>query len=970
MKFYKAIIQTTAQVHHFDNSEEHPALFEEFGRKVLVRGLWDEEITRERRNVTIEDASMFCESSARDCRECDIRCFDLQLYQYPIFIASLRLSSSESEVIETVYEACRLWGIKYIKVVRVETYPPTDWRHWNVSVYETFNQLDISILHKIANNTHLHIYKDWVIQERNNQKDCLEAVAGTKFAKPLAKEAPRMTPRRGGYVGMPVHYVLEGTESADFDEALHALLEMLNMSHRVPSRLAMRFDCNSFCGIHGDWLDSGTLNESLNVDFALAIAGNVIVLKYGDFDDDENYDEKMYSFLCKFVEMLRPFLENTLLVFAIPSGKPYLAKRVKKLLKLPVSVISPSEAANAQLITREEACAQLESMAAKDGIVPDESLYLMLKKCMQDQSFNNLEQLYADWRRRRLIEGDFPEYLCELREAMEINEAAEPDGLQSLDELIGLVPVKQKIREILARFTLNREVAKEGLPVQPFSMHLAFVGAPGTGKTEVARLYGQILKDAGVLSEGRVVSVSGPAMGLKNVTKIFDKARGSVLFVDEAYAMAGQPDTVAEFIACMENRRNDTVVILAGYEHEMEGLMKTNPGFRSRLGFILKFPEYSRDELLDIFMLMCNRARLVLEEDTKRSVRDLLARNGRRADQGNARYARKLFEDMLGAQQVRLAKEYTKSHSFTAEELSTVLVEDVEKAGGLSQPNAEEKSSREALDDLVGLPEVKRLVKERIDFMRIQQARRDAGLPAPDIAMHMAFLGAPGTGKTEVARLMGRILRDEGVLSVGDFYELAGNKLLSPMAGVGSAAVRDLFAQARGSVVLIDEAYSLMPQSSASGEEVVAAIIDEMEKLRDEVVVIFAGYRHEIEQLFKSNPGFASRVGVKIDFPDYAPDELVEIFIKMSHDQGFAVADDCLSNLREIMKRATAVESFGNARFARNLLESALLRQSSRLAKTLDAAEQTLSIEALTTIMPEDIAWEAPKLKNPLGFCH
>ena len=211
-------------------------------------------------------------------------------------------------------------------------------------------------------------------------------------------------------------------------------------------------------------------------------------------------------------------------------------------------------------------------------------------------------------------------------------------------------------------------------PVQPFSMHLAFLGAPGTGKTEVARLYGQILKETGVLSEGRVICVSGSDVVRSDVEKLFDKARGSVLFIDEAYAMTSASITISELIAHMENRRDDTVVILAGYEGEMNRLLDSNPGFRSRIGFTLHFAEYDEDELLEIFDLMCRRADLKVEDDAHRSVRDLLARNGRRPDQGNARYVRKLFEDCLGAQQARLAGELDCRIQFHGRDESLTLI--------------------------------------------------------------------------------------------------------------------------------------------------------------------------------------------------------------------------------------------------------------------------------------------------------
>ena len=179
-----------------------------------------------------------------------------------------------------------------------------------------------------------------------------------------------------------------------------------------------------------------------------------------------------------------------------------------------------------------------------------------------------------------------------------------------------------------------------------------------------------------MLSEGRVITVSGAAGW--NVKETFDAARGSVLFIDEAYGMLrpiGSP--VPELMAFMENCRDDTVVVLAGYEEEMDALLDSNSGFRSRLGSIVRFPDYTPDELCQVFDLMCSRAELVVPEETRIAVRDVLARGGRRDDQGNARYARKLFEDAVGAQQARLARSRGEGAEFSRAELQTLLPQDV-----------------------------------------------------------------------------------------------------------------------------------------------------------------------------------------------------------------------------------------------------------------------------------------------------
>ena len=164
---------------------------------------------------------------------------------------------------------------------------------------------------------------------------------------------------------------------------------------------------------------------------------------------------------------------------------------------------------------------------------------------------------------------------------------------------------------------------------------------------------------------------------------------------------------------------------------------------------------------------------------------------------------RKLFEDACGRQQTRLARN-TPAEGYTEETLSLLLPDDV---GTVAARPA--KSAREELDELIGLGPVKELVAGRIALMQAQKARRDAGIDAPFIPLHLAFKGNPGTGKTEVARLIGRILKEEGILSVGDFYECGRQDLVAGFVGGTAPKVEALFQRAKGSVIFIDEAYAL-----------------------------------------------------------------------------------------------------------------------------------------------------------------
>ncbi|KIF76254.1 hypothetical protein QR77_24905 [Streptomyces sp. 150FB] len=243
-------------------------------------------------------------------------------------------------------------------------------------------------------------------------------------------------------------------------------------------------------------------------------------------------------------------------------------------------------------------------------------------------------------------------------------------SLAELAELIGLAPVKQQVRTQvnMIRIAQLREAA--GLPAAALSRHLIFSGPPGTGKTTVARLYGQILASLGVLANGEVHEVNrgnlvGQYLGstAQMTRQEFQKAVGGVLFIDEAYALSrkfgansdfGQ-EAIDELVALMENRREDVVVIVAGYTAEMEEFLNANPGLRSRFSRTIEFPAYGPDELVQIAELIARKNEYRLEESVPTLLKEHFERLAATGEASNAREARKLFEVMVERQAERLA---------------------------------------------------------------------------------------------------------------------------------------------------------------------------------------------------------------------------------------------------------------------------------------------------------------------------
>lgn len=243
-------------------------------------------------------------------------------------------------------------------------------------------------------------------------------------------------------------------------------------------------------------------------------------------------------------------------------------------------------------------------------------------------------------------------------------------SLAELAELIGLAPVKQQVRTQVNMIRIAQLRESAGLPAAALSRHLIFSGPPGTGKTTVARLYGQILASLGVLANGEVHEVNrgnlvGQHLGstAQMTRQEFQKAVGGVLFIDEAYALSrkfgansdfGQ-EAIDELVALMENRREDVVVIVAGYTAEMEEFLNANPGLRSRFSRTIEFPAYGPDELVQIVELIARKNEYRLEESVPTLLKEHFERLAASGEASNAREARKLFEVMVERQAERLA---------------------------------------------------------------------------------------------------------------------------------------------------------------------------------------------------------------------------------------------------------------------------------------------------------------------------
>jgi len=259
------------------------------------------------------------------------------------------------------------------------------------------------------------------------------------------------------------------------------------------------------------------------------------------------------------------------------------------------------------------------------------------------------------------------------------------------------------------------------------------------------------------------------------------------------------------------------------------------------------------------------------------------------------------------------------------------------------------------LDSFTGMEGIKKDVRTLINLLKIQKQRERQGLSVVKPSLHMVFTGPPGTGKTTVGRIMGRVFKSLGVLSKGHIIETDRSSLVAGYVGQTAIKVDEVVESAKDGVLFIDEAYTLSPSDGQDsfGQEAIDTLLKRMEDMRENLVIIVAGYEEEMQRFIESNPGFKSRFNKYISFEDYKPEELIQIFKSIVHKNNYKVEDDLILGLsaKFIDLFNTRTKSFGNGRVVRNLFEKIVENQSNRLA----IMEGNLSDNDLQTLKLVDL---------------
>lgn len=278
-------------------------------------------------------------------------------------------------------------------------------------------------------------------------------------------------------------------------------------------------------------------------------------------------------------------------------------------------------------------------------------------------------------------------------------------------------------------------------------------------------------------------------------------------------------------------------------------------------------------------------------------------------------------------------------------------------------------SAIDELNEMIGLKDAKAVIYKALNYYKVQKLYQDKGITVGKPAMHMVFTGNPGTAKTTVARLFAEIMRDNGLLTKGDLYEVGRADLVGKYVGWTAQIVKDKFKAAKGSVLFIDEAYSLIDDKEGLyGDEAINTIVQEMENNRENMIVIFAGYSDKMEDFLRRNPGLRSRIAFHVPFHDYDTDELVNIAELIARKNNLRFTKESHNKLFSVLNTARKTADFGNGRYVRNLIEQARMEQANRIVQ-MDCEDVTE--ETLQTLTESDIpVLDTPRIceRRRIGF--
>ena len=536
----------------------------------------------------------------------------------------------------------------------------------------------------------------------------------------------------------------------------------------------------------------------------------------------------------------------------------------------------------------------------------------------------------------------------------------QPIMIHTLDKLVGLDDVKAQLKTIVDTYTYLR--SRKDISAVRLSVNAIIIGETGTGKTALSGIIRDYFFQHKILEKPKLAMVD--AVDYQRFVDKWDenikKARGGLLFFDNVQKLlpdkySNQVNPLDKLFVEMDKWDDNPIVIMAGLPKGLDDFLESNPAVKNRFKYTFRLPTPNYQELCDITKM---------ELRTKYGLREFSAE----ADHQLTRFFKyqiKIKDETFGNAHLAMKTAEDIFTSFISRGAQAELVEKEDIKGYVP----EERSLDDILSDLdsfIGMTEVKHAVREIAYSVQNSLQRQERGLGEQEkFSMHIVLTGNPGTGKTTIARKLGEILAAIGYLDSGHVVEVDRSQMVSPYQGETPKVVNRLCDKAMGGILFVDEAYTLAPLSQAGerdnqGAQALETLMKRMEDDRGKFVVVAAGYRTEMDNLFRVNPGMRSRFNYFLNIEDYNPEELFNIMEVFASGKKYIFSSEATALTKKMIieLHKQRDKDFANGRTMRSLFDQICKNQARRLQNG-DISQ--MSNEQLMTIETADIPYEAPK---------
>ena len=566
-----------------------------------------------------------------------------------------------------------------------------------------------------------------------------------------------------------------------------------------------------------------------------------------------------------------------------------------------------------------------------------------------------------------------------------ITDTVEGSALDRLDQMAGLNQIKKKIRSLTSFHKLQKMRSDAGLPVKMPALHARFLGNPGTGKTTVARLLGQIYKEMGILSSGHVIVTERKHLLGKYynsapnaVNEMLSKAKGGILLIDEAYNLYAENDTkdpgrdiLESLLTALSDENNrDWMLILAGYTKQMEAMLKSNPGLDSRISEVFNFEDLTVDELVSVADLYCKDNKYKLSDEARERLRSVIIRDKFDKDNnfGNGRHVKKVLEAAINQ---HMAARLDKVKSPTFEQLMTIEADDIPidpvEAKRISAEAFDNDAIDEALrrlDSMVGLSKAKQSIHNFVNVSRFLHSQgeryRGKGL------LRWTFSGSTGTGKSTVAQILADILKAMNMIKTNQPTEIKGEELFNVSEYTYNEIIRQAVEKSRNGMLFID---GDSPQfSSEQYRMIIEQIKSKLSTLADNedssgALVIAECSTPELSIAHPLASNGIYDFNHTFIFDDYSDDELYGILLHCLAKMKTSVSEDAEVILKEFIRNIGANRNLGmaNARTMKNLSRAIFEIVVLRMFESSDPKDERIVLGCDV----ESIVWKNPK---KIGF--